>query len=237
MRIFIAQYNVDDMNLAERICRIIALGLYDRLTTPNLPANINHYVAAGNPGKTFPAYPDSMAIPDSFLMGKRKRQFREFVTYTVSGGSMLPDGICSGYELLTVPVTADAVRLGDYIVIGVDEAFYKFRHHGLIPHFSYKLRRAIGEIAQDATVETLQAMVEGTFAETLDSKELKDLGDSLAEARSFYGDTNLFLSVTYHDGDIHYSFHPSENIRNKVEGVAYMADGTPVFKDAMELAA
>ena len=225
------------MNFTERICRMIALGLYDRLTTPRLPANINSYVAAGNPGKSFPVYPNSVSLPETFTMGNKRCQRRDFITYTVSGGSMHPDGIRSGYELLTLPATVNEIITGDFIVIAVDEEFYKYRHHGLLPHFRFKLRRAIGVVDQDATVDQLCGKLEGTFGEPLDEKERNDLGNSLAEARSFYGSASLFLSITYHDGDIHYSFHPSVNIRGRLEGVAYNSDGSLVFKQTMELAA
>ena len=225
------------MNFTERICRVIALGLYDRLTTPKLPANINSYVAAGNPGKTFPVYPCSVSLPETFTLGKKKWQRTDFTTYTVSGGSMLPDGIRSGYELLTLPTIVNEIKAGDFIVIAVDEEFYRYRHHGLLPHFRFKLRRAIGVIAQDVSVEELCGKLKGTFGEVLDHKEKSDLGDSLEEARNFYGDTSLFLSITYHDGDIHYSFHPSVNIRGRLEGVAYNNNGSLVFKLAIELAA
>lgn len=225
------------MNFTEKICRMIALGLYDRLTTPKLPYNINRYVAAGNPGKTFPGYPCPVSLPETFTMGKKRWQKREFTTYTVSGGSMLPDGIRSGYELLTLPARVNEIEVGDFIVIAVDEEFYKYRHNGLSPHFKFKLRRAIGVIAQNVTVEELCGKLKGTFGEVLDEKEKNDLGDSLEEARNFYRNESLFLSVTYHDGDIHYSFHPSVNIRGRLEGVAYNINGSLVFKQAMELVA
>ena len=225
------------MNFTERICRIIALGLYDKLTVPKIPANINSYVAAGNPGKTFPVYPVSVELPNTFVLGKKRWKSSDFNTYTVSGGSMIPDGICSGYELLTLPVKAGEIRIGDYIVIAVDEDFYKYRHHGLMPHFRFKLRRAIGIVAENATAEFLCRMLEGTFAEALDDKERKDLSDSLEEARDFYGNTSLFLSITYHDGNIHYSFHPTVNIKDRVEGVAYQGGSSLVFKQAGDIAA
>lgn len=224
------------MTWKERISRIIALGLYDRMTTPKLPNNAEHYVAAGNPGKTFSEYPISLQIPATFVMGRLKRQRQDYTLYTVSGNSMLPEGICNGFELLTRPATEADVHMGDFIVIAVDGNYFQERHHGRISHFAYKLRRALFAVDDGMTVEQIYANLNGTFAEPLDDKEKTDLRDSLDEARRFYHDTRLYLSVTYHDGDIHYSFHPSCSIRYRVDGAAYMDGNTIHYKMAAELA-
>jgi len=224
------------MTLKEHISRIIALGMYDKMTTPTLPLDVNHYVSAGNPGKTFSQYPASLPIPDTFIMGKSLCNRNDYNLYTVFGNSMLPEGISSGYELLTQRVMSEQVRLGDFIIIEVDRSYYQKRHHGKKPHFDQKLRRAICPVENTMTIEQLLATLKGTFAEPLEKKEKKDLRDSLNEAREFYHDTQLFLSITYHDGDIHYSFHPSDHIRYRVEGAAYSNDNVIVFKTASEIA-
>lgn len=223
------------MNWKERLSRIIALGMYDRMTTPQLPANVEHYVAAGNPGKLFSEYPESLQIPPTFTMGKKQCRREDYHLYTVSGNSMLPEGIRNGYELLTQPVAGDEVCLGDYIIIEVDGQYYQVRHKGKKSHFAQKLRRALCPVDVHITPAQLCEILKGTFAEPFDEKEKYDLNESLLEARSYYEDTPLFLSVTYHDGEIHYSFHPSASISFRVEGAAYL-DGTVVkYKTAEEL--
>lgn len=224
------------MTWKERMSRIIALGMYDRMTTPKLPSNVAHYVAAGNPGKTFSEYPVSLQIPDIFIMGKQECRRQDYTLYTVSGNSMLPEGIRNGFELLTLPVAEIDVRLGDFIVIEVDSNYFQVRHSGRKSHFVQKLRRAICVVDDDMTAERLFSRLKGTFAEPLDDKEMADLCESLDEARRFYHNTRLFLSVTYHDGDIHYSFHPSGSIRYRVEGTAYKEGNTIKYKTAVELA-
>ena len=226
------------MEWKERFSRILAFGQYDRMTTPRLPENVNHYVAAGNPGKTFSEYPEPLTIPTSFVMGKKQCNRQDYTLYTVSGCSMLPEGIHSGYELLTKEVEDSIdLHLGDFIIITVDDHFYQVRHHGKKSHFVQKLRRAICPVDEDVTAVQLCAQLKGTFAEPLENEEKQDLCKSLKEARLYYGNTSLFLSVTYHDGEIHYSFNPSDNISYRVEGVAYLEDKDIKFKTVAELTA
>lgn len=224
------------MTWKERMSRIIALGMYDRMTTPKLPNNVEHYVAAGNPGKTFSEYPVSLQIPVSFVMGKMECHRQDYTLYTVSGNSMLPDGIRNGFELLTYPATEDDVRLGDFIVIEVDSDYFQVRHRGRKSHFVHKLRRALCVVDDGMTAEQICITLNGTFAEPLDDKEKADLRESLDEAREFYHNTRLFLSVTYHNGGIHYSFHPSCSIRYRVDGVAYLDGNNICYKPTSELA-
>lgn len=223
------------MNWKERLSRIIAIGMYDCMTAPQLPHNIEQYVAAGNPGNASHEYPDSLPLPATFVMGGKKHNLQDYRLYTVSGNSMLPEGIHNGYELLTLPIAGEKVSFGDFIVIEVDRTYFQFRHHGKESQFKQKLRRAICGVDNAMTADELSNNLSGTFAEPLDDKEKVDLRDSLSEARSFYGDIHLFLSVTYHDGEIHYSFHPMSHIHSRVEGVAFSEGNNIKFKSASEL--
>lgn len=209
------------MNKKEIFGRLASFGLYDKMTTPDLPDNVDEYVVAGNPGMGL-LFPKPIEVPDTFNMGGQECYKRDFTFLTVSGNSMSPCGIYSGYKLLLKPIhTHSEISVGDYIVIAVDKAFFKFRHHGQNPHFSKKLRRAIGSVYFDEKPEQLTQRLVGTFAEAFTPKERKDLRNSLAEARKFYSKKPLFLSATYHQGEIHYSFHPIENIKDKVAGAAF----------------
>ena len=224
------------MNITERISRIVALGLYDEMTTPDLPENFSHYVAAGNPGKTS-EFPESVIVPDSFKLGKDMCYKRDFNLYTVSGNSMSPGGILNGYELLTKPLVSLAeINVGDFILISVDDAFYCYRHKGRKSHFQQKLRKAIRPVSLSDTYEQLLESLVGTFAEAFTPKEKNDLLNSFVEARKFYKDADLFLSVTYHRSEIHYSFHPAKNVRSVVIGAAYKLKDVVMFADANELA-
>ena len=224
------------MELTEKISRILALGLYDKMTEVKLPDNIDSYVAAGNPGKFQMDFPEQVNSMGSFMIGKSKCHTKDFFHDMVSGNSMLTDGIRSGHELLSRPIKdIEEVCAGDFIIIDVDKEFYKFRHHGRLPYFKKKLRRAIGEVFPGETAEQIEGRLTGTFAEPFSKKERKDLRDSLAEARSFYGDERLYMSITYHDGDVHYSYHPVMNIRSKVYAIAYKSDGSTVFIETSNL--
>lgn len=224
------------MELTERISRFLALGLYDKMTEVKLPSNIDNYVAAGNPGKSLMDFPEPINSMGSFKIGKSIFHTNDFVHDTVLGNSMFTDGILSGYELLSRPIRSiEEVCEGDFIIIDVDREFYKFRHHGRVPYFKKKLRRAIGEVLPNETAEHIECRLVDTFAEPFRNKERKDLKDSLAEARSFYGTERLYMSITYHDGDMHYSFHPVVNIRSKVEAIAYKSEESIVLTEVSKL--
>lgn len=228
--------NILKMSLEERIGRIITLGMFDRITgVPQHPNNMNQYVAAGNPGIVAQKYPQPIVIPDNFVMDGKMCHKNDYQYRTVFGNSMLVDGIHSGWELLLNPVNDGDIKQGDFIVINVDREYFKHRHHTKDPLYQLKLRRAIGSITSDDTNASLCNRLIGTFAEPLDENDQEDLDDSLKDARTFYNsDEPLFLSVTYHKSDIHYSFHPLSSIMYRVEGVAYPSDKGVEFKSAKE---
>ena len=207
----------------EWLYRILAFGLYDTLTSAPgatvIAENKEHFVAAGNPGKLGIA-----PASGPFDNGKENRVSKsseEENFYTVSGNSMSPDGIKNRYILLTKPIKdITDIKEGNLIVIKVDEDFYRMRHHGKVPIFEYKLRRAIMPVPDGADLHRLISDLVGTFAEVFSRSESKDLKESLEEAKDFYGPgEKLYLSATYHDGKIHYSFHPSKNIKEVVAAV------------------
>lgn len=228
--------NTLEMRIEERIGRIISFGLFDRITGVKLhPSNMDKYVAAGNPGIVAQKYPHPVDIPDGFLLGGKKCHKEDYLYRTVFGNSMLVDGIHSGWELLLKPITHQEIAQGDFIVINVDKEYYKHRHHSKDPLFQLKLRRAIGVISPSETEASLCKKLEGSFAEPLDNKDLEDLSESLKDARTFYvNNEQLFLSVTYHKSDIHYSFHPTSSIKYGVVGAAIPSDNGVVFKTTDE---
>ena len=200
----------------EWLYRILALGLYDKLTTSphsEITENIDHYVAAGNPGKLG-------SISDSSLSSNFVYESDD--SFIVSGNSMFPDGIKDGYILRTRPINSikEDIKCGNLIVISVDEDFYRMRHHGRSPIFKYKLRRAIMSVPLNISFEQLKDALVGTFAEVFSRRESNDLKESFVEAKKFYKDEELFLSATYHNGEIHYSFHPCNRIKKLVDAVS-----------------
>ena len=229
--------NMLKMSLEERIGRIVTVGLFDRITgVAHRPNNVDKYVAAGNPGIVAQKYPTPIDIPDTFIMGGKICYKNDYQYRTVFGNSMLVDGIHSGWELLLNPVKDGCIKQGDFIVISVDKEYFNHRHHTKVPLFQLKLRRAVGSISTDDTKESLCERLIGTFAEPLDENDQEDLGESMQDARSFYNnDELLFLSVTYHKTDIHYSFHPLNSIMYRVEGVAYLSGKGVEFKSIEEL--
>lgn len=197
---------------------------------------MDKYVAAGNPGVVAQKYPHPIDIPDSFLMGGKECHKEDYLYRTVFGNSMLVDGIHSGWELLLKPIECHEIKQGDFIVINVDKEYYRHRHPSKDSLFQVKLRRAIGVISPNDTGVSLCKKLRGSFAEPLDNNDKEDLSDSLNDARTFYmNDEQLFLSVTYHKCDIHYSFHPTSGIMYGVVGVAIPSDNGVEFKMAEEL--
>ena len=198
--------------------RILSFGLYDTLTaTPGaevVAKNINNYVAAGNPGKL-----DSSSGSDLLSNANKVIELTEDISI-VSGNSMLPAGIKENYILFTRAIDdVDNIREGNLIVIEVDKDFFRSKHHGKDPIFKFKLRRAIMLVPKDASFEHLRSKLVGTFAEVFTKRENKDLKKSFEEAKDFYKGEELYLSLTYHDSKIHYSFHPSKNIKKVVTAV------------------
>ena len=225
------------MEIKERLGRIVTLGLFDKITSvKHNPDVLNKYVAAGNPGIVAHTYPHSIHIPEYFFMGGEKCHREDYTHRTVFGNSMLVDGIHSGWELLLKPVENREIKQGDFIVINVDKDYFRHRHNDDEALFQLKLRRAIGKVNSTATVESLAKLMQNTFAEPLDDEDTKDLEDSLNDACTFYNRNEpLFLSATYHESKIHYSFHPIDSIEYLVEGVAFGSDNGVVFKLPEEL--
>lgn len=225
------------MRIEERIGRIITLGMFDKITgVQPCERNIGDYVAAGNPGVVSHKYPQPIEIPDSFMLGGRVCHKGDYLLRTVFGNSMFVDGIPSGWELLLKPVYGQTINRGDFVVINVDKDYFKHRHGESTPLFQLKLRRAIGKLMPNDTGASLCNSLRGTFAEPLDQNDQEDLNESLSDARSFYASNEpLYLSVTYHKSNIHYSFHPVDSIIYRVEGVAYKSENGLVFKTTEEL--
>lgn len=205
-----------NIGISERIYRIFAFGLYDRLSTSSLSKNIEHYVAAGNPGKLCTSS-DSDITDDQI----KNNVLQSPDLFFVSGTSMSPDEIEDGFILSSRPIKqVDEIKMGELIVISVDEDFYRMRHHGRRPMFVLKLRRAIMPVPDGISFEELKEKLIGTFAEVFTKKASKDLKESFTEAKIFYQEERLFLSLTYHNGDIHYSFHPCKSIKSHVVDVS-----------------
>ncbi len=206
-------------NNRETLYRVLSFGLHDTLSvTPGadvIANNIKNYVAAGNPGK-LGSSSDSDLLNNANNVSKLEED-----QYVVSGNSMLPDGIKDGYILHTRPIkdTTD-IKQENLIVIEVDDDFYRMKHHGKDPIFKFKLRRAIMSVPKNTSFEELKNSLVGTFAEVFSKRESKDLKESFKEAKDFYNEgEELFLSLTYHNNKIHYSFHPSNNIKKVVVAV------------------
>lgn len=209
---------MEKANNIETLYRILSFGLYDTLTDIPVPVEIvenrKNFVAAGKPGKL-----DSSTDSKLYHNANNLSELTDD-QYVVSGNSMLPDGIKDGYILYTKPINdITDIKQGNLIVIKVDEDFYRARHHGKNPIFEFKLRRAIMAIPKEASFEQVKKELVGTFAEVFFRRESKDLKESFAEAKDFYKDEELYLSLTYHDNKMHYSFHPSKNIKKVVIAV------------------
>lgn len=225
------------MTILEMFKQMVAFGEYDELTGRDCIQDKEHYVSAGNPGKPTRQYPLLFDIPDTFEMGGRECYKRDFVDFTVIGHSMEPDGIYDGYRILTkrANVEGDAPS-GSFIVVGVDEDFYKKKHHGIKPVFDKKLRRSVCRVSSDVNMEYIMGELSDTFAEPFTRDEKADLEESWKTAKKFYGDKELSLSITYHHGRIHYSFHPVDRILYDVVGVMFMKNGKIYSEEIDQLA-
>lgn len=223
------------MNFSGAAKIVMGLGFYHKMITPDLPENIDQYVVAGNARKQMSDFPDPFTLPEKTELNGKIIPIHSYPMLIVFGNSMSPEGIKNGDEVLLSSIKAHDAVFGDYIVIKVDPDFYQYRHEGKKPHFKSKLRKAMMMVSNNMSANDICAILAEHHNEYLSDAEKDDLEQSLEEARSFYRETPLFLSVTYHDGNIHYSLHPQSNIEYKVDIVARKVRKDVVFLSPNDL--
>lgn len=171
-------------------------------------------VAAGDPANSLYNTDVSIKAIDKIT----KIDPADYMTLVVDGWSMYPEGISDGDILLCEEVNKETemnLENGKYVIIEVDKAYY--RHMNKIAKYDLKLRKTVCKVAPHTTFEKLLI----DLAAVDDSILLKEnqilLKKKYEETYRFYNhDHNcreMMLSITYDEGRLRYSFHPTDSIK------------------------
>ncbi|MBD5195130.1 MAG: hypothetical protein HDS87_05360 [Bacteroidales bacterium] len=171
----------------------------------------DYYVAAGNPVKGVSLTDASVEVFDC----NNKRQL------IVAGNSMAPRAIYDG-DRITFTVydnpQEEKIERGTFVVINVDEEYY--RSHNKKSKFKNKLRCAICKVDPDISYPKFLEAVKQVEQTAYLEEYQKELENKFKDARAYYDPSEpLMLSVTYKNGEMHYSLHPVNLIKGKVEKV------------------
>lgn len=211
--------------IATYIENIITFGLADRLK--EMERVRGNYAAAGDPTEK--------SDKKSFLEEQKGKEvtvdgidfiFKPDLTYEVVGDSMKPKGIYDGDVLL---IESDyrgrKPKQGDFVIIKVDNDYYK-QHNRKSAVFDTKLRMSLLVAEASMTADDIIEQLRSWHKEILIMDYQKHLRYKYKDSRAFYANSDLVLSITYHNGIMRYSFHPVELICGKVVLRARIIDGT-----------
>ncbi|MDE6552625.1 MAG: hypothetical protein K2K98_06675 [Muribaculaceae bacterium] len=180
------------------------------------PANS---VAAGDPAHGVQTSRDSDCLPPVINIGNEPVKTYDFHQFNVDGSSMSPERISNGDTLLCSMVSQeerDSLPSGLYVIVKADKDYYARKHKHV--RFDHKLRRTVTRVRKQESFEQLVARLESENIEDsvlLDCNK-KALKEKFEESHRYYEDfDSMMLSVTYREGQIRYSFHPSSLIEYK----------------------
>lgn len=176
-------------------------------------------VAAGDPAHGVQTLSDSDCLPPIINIGNEPVKTYEFKQFNVDGSSMSPERISNGDTLLCSIVSKEerkSIPNGQYVIVKTDKDYYAKKHK--LVRFDHKLRRTVTLVGNQESFEQLIARLE---SEDLEDSILLDcnkeaLKEKFEESHKYYEDfDSMMLSVTYREGQIRYSFHPSSLIEYK----------------------
>lgn len=176
-------------------------------------------VAAGDPAHAIQTSGDSDCLPPMINIGNEPVKTYEFHQFNVDGSSMSPERISNGDALLCSVVEVSdraSIPSGQYVIVKADKDYYDRKHKRV--RFDHKLRRTVTLVGKQESFEQLIARL---INEDLEDSVLLDdnkqaLKEKFDESHRYYEDfDSMMLSVTYREGQIRYSFHPSSLIEYK----------------------
>lgn len=182
----------------------------ERLSAEKAPEWV---VVAGDPSHGYMKRYQKFAISDD--------KKGNLVQLVIEGNSMSPRGIEHGCNVLCSPVKGfDSLKDGDFIVVGVDENYYK---PGDEPIYQKKLRRYVCTFSPGTAVNDMIILLRNmNHDEIILQRNREKLHNKLQKAQDYYGkDAELSLSMTFRNGVLEYSFHLPNKIEFKVESVVY----------------
>ena len=180
-------------------------------------------VAAGDPSHGVQSSGPYDKLPPEMNIENELVDTRAYKQFNVDGSSMSPERISNGDKLLCSEVkekSRENVAGGTYVIVKADLDYYNRKNKSV--RFDYKLRRTVTIVD---THESFEDLIERLDKEELENsvyleENRKALEEKFKESHRLYPDfKSMMLSVTYRDGRIRYSFHPSSLIEYKAEYV------------------
>ena len=182
----------------------------ERLSADKAPEWV---VVAGDPSHGYTKRYLKFDLPE-----EKKGGLKQFV---IEGNSMSPRGVEHGSNILCSPVdNLEQLKDGDFIVVGVDEDYYKA---GDEPIYQKKLRKYVCTFPSGTTEKDMvDKLLSSGHDEIILQRNQENLHKKLTKAQDHYGKTtDLSLSMTYRNGVLTYSFHLPKRIEYLVEKVVF----------------
>jgi len=177
-------------------------------------------VAAGDPTKGVRILKSIGNLPEKLKYDDEIINVMNYTVFEVVGSSMSPEGISEGDRLLCEPIKENSViDPSTFIIIKTDENYYSWKNREL--KFEYKLRYSLTELPISQTIDELIEDLKNKTNSILLSENQKILREKFKDAHEFYDneenkDTKeLMLSITYREGALRYSFHPTSLVKYK----------------------
>lgn len=221
------------------------MNLWDYLFTEKSWINTNikaapDRVCAGDPVQGPVQSDGKIEVNAEYLRNHYNVDPADYRLLRVEGWSMFPEGIKDGDVLLCKKVSevdSKSLQKSFFAITQVDKDFYASRRRE--PIYDHKLRKAIHKFNLSTDADAIIEMLSNDLKEDsiLLEENQKLLKKKHKEAFEFYRnrqnvagdnkeetDTDMMLSVTYHEGQLEYSFHPNRLIDYAVCYV-YRLDG------------
>lgn len=209
--------------------QIVTFGLGEKLLRYTTHQDGIKCVAAGDPALPGAQTESNLPVLQFIEVDGRRMDLSQLESFRVCGNSMLPQDIADGDCLFVRQLPAEQYQAGDFLVIQVDEDYYrKYKPKTLV--YSYKLRRALLRlepgVGNDEMISRLKELDNAAYLEDMQRYAIR----KYQKARQVYPDRELMLSTTYHDGELKYSFHPIDLVYGKA--VIVYSGGKARFLDA-----
>ena len=193
------------------IRQIITFGQTDFFRNLDTHEDTVRRVAAGDPSLPIKNGAPAYQIPTTFTVNGQEEKGCDYEEYLVSGNSMYPEGIRNGDYLLMKKSEKGIFHEGDFLIIQVDEDYNK-KYNQKHLRYKFKLRKALLRISPDMKEkDIIERLQDSHFEINLPEKQLY-MKRKYAKAREAYPEKELMFSITYHDGELCYSFHPIDLI-------------------------
>lgn len=202
----------------------LARNIYSWLFTDRSWVNEYEYaprfvVAAGDPAHGVYNIDPQLSLPDEIRVGDETIRTADYKDrmFLTDGSSMHPEGVSNGDILLCEEVGKDTFAEGEaakgkYVVISVDKGYYAENNKNV--KYDLKLRMSLYRITKPVDFDTLVDRLKDFEDSVLLDENKAALKKKFDKTYSYYAsDRDMMLSITYREGCLRYSFHPTDLIR------------------------